>query len=106
MTNRQSGIAGGITALVLAGVFFGGMALNRHESNKKVRRAYQEYALEKVQLEMEFSAWARTIEGGVCGTPLVMDILDARFDIIDKYNLNDREQEYFSQLAQVDNPLR
>ena len=94
-------------AFIVVMAFILGMGVNEYNrDNDKVQQAYDEFVVTKMELTNDFKEWASTIEGGVCGTPLQMDIINAQFDIYDKYGLTFRQQEQFQKLAEMDNTLR
>ena len=94
-------------AFIVVMAFILGMGVNEYNrDNDKVQQAYDEFVVTKMELTNDFKEWASKVEGGVCGTPLQMDIMRARFNIYDKYELTFRQQEQFQKLAEMDNTLR
>ena len=75
-------------AFVVVMAFILGMGINEFKRDREnLAKAQAEYAAKAQVLKDDFSAWASKIEGGVCGTPLAMDLFALQREIEEKYDV-------------------
>ena len=63
---------------------------NYHEKDNYplYEAVYLEIECKKDEEKKKFSEWAKTIPGGVCGTPLQMELINIERETLEKYDIN------------------